>query len=80
MDITSGNMVRADASAGDITLTIVTPVQGATITIKKNATDNSENSVIVYSPDLIDGAETAELSTPGESITLFYNGLTHDII
>lgn len=76
--ISTGAEIRANASVSNITLTLTNPATLQTTTIKK--VDTTDNSVYVTSPQLIDGATVAELSTPEESITLKWTGSTYDII
>lgn len=77
-NIDNGTIVRADTFSGSITLTLTNPNSALVTTIKK--VDSSENSVYIYSSNLIDGDTIAELSTEGESITLKWTGSTYDII
>ena len=78
MNATGGDYIRADASAGDITITLIEPVQAETVTVKK--IDSSDNSVFVQSALLIDGEEIVELSEEDEVLGFYYTGVTYDII
>lgn len=75
--INTNQFVRADATTGDITLTLINPATNQTVTIKK--IDSTSNSVYVYSTSLIDGSTIAEISMENESITLKWTGTTYDI-
>lgn len=75
--VNTNQFIRADATNGSITLTLINPATKQTVTIKK--IDSTSNSVYVYSTSLIDGSTTAEISMEDESITLKWTGTTYDI-
>lgn len=75
--VNTNQFIRADATNGSITLTLINPATKQTVTIKK--IDSTSNSVYVYSTSLIDGSTTAEISMEHESITLKWTGTTYDI-
>jgi hypothetical protein len=59
---TTGQVVLADASGGSVGVTLPTPANGETVTVKK--IDSSANPVVIATPgtETIDGQSTIDIS------------------
>lgn len=70
----ASDFILADASAGNITITLPAPVDGAKVAVKK--IDSSANTIIInpHGTETIDGSTSLTLSTQYESYYLCSDG------